>query len=63
MLGWIVRIFFVIAGFITSFFVTRDALNFDVIQMVIAIILFTSIIAIIAFWSMLTTWIKKIWTK
>lgn len=63
MLGWTVRIFFIIAGFITSFFVTRDALNFDVIQMTISVILFTSIIAIIAFWPILMTWIKEIMKK
>lgn len=57
--GWISRILFVIAGFITSCFVARDALNFDVIQMVVTVILFTTIIAIIAFWPMLIALVKE----
>lgn len=59
MLGWIVRILFVIAGFVTSLFVARDELNFPVIQTVVAVILFTFIIAIIAFWPMFLKWIKE----
>lgn len=63
MLGWVIRIFFIIAGFITSFFVTRDALNFDVVQTVIAVILFTLFIAIVAFWPTVKEWIHTISKK
>ena len=59
MIGWIVRALLVLAGFVTSLFVTRDALNFSVIQMVVAISLFTIAIAIAAFWPMLMDWIKR----
>lgn len=50
MLGWIVRVLLVLAGLIASIFVTRDALNFDIVQMIVAVLLFTTIIAIAAFW-------------
>ncbi len=63
MLGWIIRIFFVVTGFIASFFVARDALNFDIVQMVVGVILFTSFIMIVAFWPMLSSWVKKIVSK
>ena len=63
MLGWIIRLLFIIAGFVTSFFVARDELNFDVMQMVVAVILFTTFIAIIAFWSILKSWFKEIMRK
>lgn len=59
MIEWIVRILFVLAGFIASLFVTRDALNFPVVQMIIAIILFTLLVAIIAFWPVIKNWFKR----
>lgn len=59
MLGWIVRILLVVAGFITSWFVAHDALNFAFIQMVVAVLLFTLVVAVIAFWPMLKDWFKR----
>ncbi|MCC5015396.1 MULTISPECIES: hypothetical protein [unclassified Legionella] len=58
MLGWLVRILLVVAGFIASWFVARDALNFDIVQMVVAIFLFTIIVAIAAFWDLLAKWFR-----
>lgn len=59
MLDWIVRLLLVISGAITSWFVARDALNFAVVQMVIAVLLFTLVIFIAAFWSTLKNWFKR----
>lgn len=59
MLGLIARILLVIAGVITSIFITRDALNFEFVQMVVAIILFSTIVLIAAFWPMLKSKFKK----
>lgn len=59
MLGWLVRILLVVAGFIASWFVARDALNFDIVQMVVAIFLFTIIVAIAAFWDVLVNWLRR----
>lgn len=56
---WIVRVLLGLAGAIASWFVTRDALNFAIIQMVIAVLLFTLIIIIAAFWSVIKTWFKR----
>ena len=65
MLGWIVRVLLVLAGFITSWFVARDALNFGIMQMVVAVILFTLIVAVAAFWPILKIWFKCLvkWSK
>lgn len=63
MLEWFVRMLFVVAGFITSFFVARDALNFGVIQMTIAILLFTILVFIIAFWPSLKKEFMKLFKK
>lgn len=59
MFGWLIRILFVLASFITSFFVAKDALNYNFVQMVIVVILFTLMVAIIAFWPLLKSWFKK----
>ena len=53
MIGWLIRILLVLAGFITSIFVARDELHFEIVQMVVAVLLFTLFIMIIAFWPML----------
>lgn len=58
MLNWLVRFLFVVAGFIASIFVTRDALNFGIVQMVVVVILFTTIFVIVAFWPELKKWFK-----
>jgi hypothetical protein len=39
-----------LAAPITALFVSRDALNFDVVQTIVAVILFTVAVAAIAFW-------------
>ncbi len=50
MIAWLVRFLMVIAGAILSLFVAREELNFETLQMVIAVVLFTLIITILAFW-------------
>ena len=49
MLSWIVRLLFVLAAPIAALFVSRDALNFDLIQTMVAIILIVVIVAVVAF--------------
>ena len=51
MLGWIVRIIFVIAAPITALFVARDALNFGLIQTFVAMLLVTALVGLIAAYS------------
>ncbi len=50
MLQLFIRFLFVIAGSITSWFVAHDALHFPIVQMVIAVLLFTLLVLSIAFW-------------
>lgn len=49
MLSWIVRLFFVLAAPTAALFVSRDALNFDLLQTMVAIILIVVIVAVVAF--------------
>jgi hypothetical protein len=46
----IVRLFLVLAAPITALFVSRDALNFSIIQVMVAVALFVVSVAALAFW-------------
>jgi hypothetical protein len=48
MLGWIVRIFFILAAPIAALFVARDTLNFGIVQTMIAMILMTVFVGLAA---------------
>ena len=50
MLSWIVWIFFALAAPIAGLFVSRDVLNFNVIQTMVATVLMVAFVAIIALW-------------
>ena len=50
MLSWIVRIFFALAAPITALLVSRDALNFDLIQTMVTIILIVVSVALVTLW-------------
>ncbi len=50
MLSWLVRLILIVAGVIAEFFVARDALNFAVIQGVVALLVVTMIVFVLAFW-------------
>ena len=50
MFGWIARLFLIVAGLIASWFVARDAANFGVVQLMVALVLITGFVAIVAFW-------------
>lgn len=46
----ILRLLFILAGAITALFVARDALNFDVIQTFVAILLVVLIVGLGSLW-------------
>jgi hypothetical protein len=48
-LAWIVRLLMIVAGAVTSWVVARDAPNFEVIQMMVALLLLTLVVAVLAF--------------
>ena len=51
MLGWIVRILFMLAAPIAALLVSRDALNFSLVQTFVAMILLVAIIGLAAAWT------------
>jgi hypothetical protein len=51
MLSWIVRILFILAAPITALLVSRDALNFGLVQTMVAIVLIVAFVAVAAAWT------------
>ncbi len=58
MMNLLLRPVMFFAAIIAGWFVARDAVNFNVIQMVVALFLITAIVAIAAFWETLSDWLK-----
>jgi len=50
MLGWIVRGLLIVAGFIASWVVAKDAPQFGLVQMAVGLFLVVLVVAILAFW-------------
>jgi ABC-type uncharacterized transport system permease subunit len=53
MLNLIIRPIMILAAFIASYFVARNAVNFTIVQMVVALLLITGLVAVAAFWEFL----------
>ena len=49
MLNWAIRLVMVISAFVAGLFVARDATNFHIVQMVVALFVITLIVAISAY--------------
>jgi uncharacterized protein YacL len=58
MLGWVVRILFIVAGAITGWFVARDATNFGVLQMFVMLALITVFMGALVFWPTFLSWLR-----
>lgn len=50
MISWIVRLLMIVAGAVTGWLVAEDAPNFGLVQMMVALLLLTLIVAVLAFW-------------
>ncbi len=59
MVSLLLRPVIFLAAFVASWFVARDAVNFNVIEMVVALFLITIIVAIGAFWETLSDWFTR----
>lgn len=51
MLAWIVRILLILAAPITALLVSRDALNFGIVQTFVAMILMVAFVGLAAAWT------------
>lgn len=61
MMGWFVRLSLALASFVTAAFVARDAPNFGVVNVFVAITLLVLGLAVLAFWSPVVLWAKGAW--
>ena len=52
MLSWVVRILFMLAAPIAALLVSREALNFGLVQTLVAIVLIVAFVGFAAAWSM-----------
>jgi hypothetical protein len=50
MLGWVARGLLIVAGFVASWLVAKDAPQFGLMQMAVAIILVVLVVGVLAFW-------------
>ena len=50
MISWVARGLLIAAGFVASWFVTRDVPQFGLVQAAVVLILLVSIVAVLAFW-------------
>ena len=58
MLNPIIRPIMILAAIIASYFVARDAVNFSIVQMVVALLLLAGLVAVTVFWELLADWPK-----
>ena len=55
MLAWVIRCLLLLAAPIAALFVSRDALNFGIIEMLIAIMLMVGVVMAAAAWTLWRT--------
>jgi hypothetical protein len=58
-LSWLIRPLLFLAAIMASWFVAEDAANFGVVQMVMAVLLITALVALAAFWEAVIGWLKE----
>ncbi|MDE0855431.1 MAG: hypothetical protein OSA97_13515 [Nevskia sp.] len=58
MLGLFARMLLFLAAGVTSWFVAKNAENFSVFQMIVAVLLFVAVLFAAAFWP--SAWIRKL---
>jgi hypothetical protein len=49
-IGWVARGLQIVAGFVASWFVAKDAPQFGLMQVAVALILFVFVLWVLAFW-------------
>jgi len=63
LVAWIVRALLLLGGALAGFFVTKDATNYPIMAFVIAVFIFVSCIALIAYEDTIMLWAKGFFSK
>lgn len=58
-ISWLIKPLMLVSAAIATWFVAEDAANFGVVQMAIAVILVTSLVALAVFWQPLVSWFRQ----
>lgn len=58
-LSWLIRPIMFVAAIIAGWLVAEDAANFTAVQMVVAVLLLTAMVAVAAFWEGLLEWWRE----
>jgi hypothetical protein len=56
-ISWLLHPIMTTAAFIAAWFVAEDSANFGVVQMAVAVLLLTSLVALATFWRSIASWI------
>lgn len=59
MLNLILRPILIVAAVIAGWFVARDAVDFNIVRMVVGLLLITALVAVAACGELLADWFKK----
>lgn len=59
-ISWLLQPVMATAAFIAAWFVAEDSANFGVVQMAVAVLLITSVVAVATFWRQIVTWIAAL---
>ena len=57
-LSWLIRPLLVVAAAIAGWFVAEDAVNFTIVQMVVAVVLIAALVALAALWEVIADRIR-----
>lgn len=59
MMYWLVTPLMALAAAIAALFIAPEAANFGVLQMVISVLLFASLVALVVFWGPIMEWLRN----
>ncbi|MCC7250766.1 hypothetical protein [Hyphomicrobium sp.] len=57
-ISWLLTPIMIAAAIVAGWFVAEDAANFGVVQMAIAVLLITALVAVATFWRQILAWFK-----
>jgi hypothetical protein len=58
-LSWLIRPLLVVAAIIAGWFVAEDAVNFTIVQMVVAVVLIAALVGVAALWEVIADRIRE----
>ncbi len=57
-ISWLLQPIMLAAAFVAAWFVAEDSANFGVVQMAVAVLLITTLVALATFWRSILSWLR-----